>query len=130
MTDELDLLGGILGGVARVEAQLDGLRGEVRRAIGMATRPPPALPPMRKELPSGVSIQEVAQKVTVAAIAGERMVGTTAEEQVAKVVEALEDKRDLAMRRKRDADRRKDARNLIIGILIALAGVIFGKYLK
>lgn len=128
MTDELDLLGGILGGVARVEAQLEGLRGEVRRAIGMATRPPPALPPMRKELPSGLSIQEMAQKVATAALVGERMSGTTAEEQVAKVVESLEDKRDLAQRRKRDDERRKFWATVLAGILVLIAGAFIGRY--
>lgn len=110
--------------VGKLAAEVSSLRTDVRRAT---MRPPPA---MRAELPSGINLEEFARKVAAAALEGDRRDGTTPEEQVEKVIESVEQKREAAAIIRRNTDRAKRAEKILIGIVLAFAAALIGHYLK
>lgn len=111
-------------GVGRVMREVAELRGDVRRAT---MRPPPA---MRSELPSGINLEDFARKVAAAALEGDRREGTTPEEQVEKVIETVELKREAAAIVRKNKVRAKRSETILIGVLLAVVAALLGHYLK
>lgn len=120
LTDKVTELQGevdtVKGVVMRIDANIVDIKTDVRRA----TTPPP---PMRDKVDtlSTIDVHEMARKVAAAAIEGERRSDTTPDEQVARVVEELEAKRELAKLRKSAADRAKSTRKTIEAVVAVLA---------
>ena len=109
------MMGGVMSELGEQSGKIDKLGEDVRHAMKLATipPPPPPLPTMRPEAASGIDLRAFADMVKRAAIDGEKRDGTTADEQVEKVLDVVADRR-LA----------RHARKVIWAVVIGTGGFV------
>ena len=117
-----EMQGETMRAIIRVEGMCEKLSGDVKRVTV-------APPPMRGELPSGIGFEEAVRQVTEAAVKGERSPVGTAEEEVAKVVESLNARREAAAAVKAADQRAKRTEKLFFILVSVIAAALAGHFI-